>query len=264
MLELKGMLWLHAGGRALGGKDRIELLARIGETGSITAAARAVGMSYKGAWDAVEAMNNLADEPLVHRATGGRHGGGTRLTARGEQLVRTFRVLEQEHQRFVERLGALDEASLDNIALVRRLMIRTSARNQFAGKVVGIRKGVVNDLVELEIPGGDRLVAAITSESTHGLGLAPGGEAVALIKASSVLIGLPDDGLRLSARNQLAGTVTGVTSGAVNAEVKVALKGGSVLVAIITNDSVDALGLKEGIAVLAIVKASSIILGTTG
>jgi molybdate transport system regulatory protein len=143
-------------------------------------------------------------------------------------------------------------------------MIRTSARNQFAGKVVGIRQGAVNDLVELEIPGGDRIVATITSESTRNLGLAPGGEAMALIKASSVLIGLPDDGLRLSARNQLAGTVTEVTLGAVNAEVKVALQGGSVLVAIITNDSASALDLAEGRAVLAIVKASSIILGTTG
>jgi len=264
MLELKGMLWLHADGRTLGGKDRIELLAKIGETGSITAAARAVGMSYKGAWDAIEAMNNLADASLVHRATGGRHGGGTRLTTHGEQLVSTFRALEQEHQRFVERLGALDGTSLDNIALVRRLMIRTSARNQLAGKVVGIRQGAVNDLVELEIPGGDRIVATITSESTRNLGLAPGGEAMALIKASSVLIGLPDDGLRLSARNQLACTVTEVTLGAVNAEVKVALKGGSVLVAIITNDSASALGLAEGREVLAIVKASSIILGTTG
>ena len=64
MFKLKGVLSLHAGDHALGGADRIALLAKIGETGSITAAARAVGMSYKGAWDVIDAMNNLADEPL--------------------------------------------------------------------------------------------------------------------------------------------------------------------------------------------------------
>jgi molybdate transport system regulatory protein len=263
MFELKGMLSLQAGDRMLGGHDRIELLAKIGETGSITAAARAVGMSYKGAWDAVDAMNNLSSEPLVVRATGGKHGGGTRLTVHGEQLIHAFKALEVEHQRFVEQLGTLDGASLSNLALVRRLMIRTSARNQFSGKVVAIRKGAVNDVVELEIAGGQRIIATVTCESTQHLGLAPGREAMALIKASSVLIGLPSDTMRLSARNQLAGQISQVTRGAVNAEVKVQLQGGSVMVAIVTDSSVDTLDLQEGRAVVAIIKASSIILGTT-
>jgi molybdate transport system regulatory protein len=263
MFELKGMLSLHAGDRMLCGHDRIELLAKIGETGSITAAARAVGMSYKAAWDAIDAMNNLADEPLVVRATGGKHGGGTHLTTQGEQLIQAFKLLESEHRRFVEQYRALDEASLRNLTLVRRLMIRTSARNQFSGQVVAVRKGVVNDVVELEISGGQHLVATITSESTQHLGLEPGRAAMALIKASSVLIGLPSGSMRLSARNQLAGRVIEVTRGAVNAEVKVQLQGGSVVASIITNESVEALNLEEGAEVVAIIKASSIILGTT-
>ena len=263
MFELKGMLSLHAGDRLLGGHARIELLAKIGETGSITAAARAVGMSYKGAWDAVDAMNNLADEPLVVRATGGKHGGGTRLTAHGEQLIQAFRVLEAEHQRFVEQFRSLDETSLRNLTLVRRLMIRTSARNQFSGKVIAVRKGAVNDVVELEIAGGQRIAATVTCESTQHLGLVPGREAMALIKASSVLIGLPSESMKLSARNQLAGRVSQVTPGGVNAEVKVQLQGGSMMVAIVTNESIEALNLEEGASVVAIVKASSIILGTT-
>jgi molybdate transport system regulatory protein len=263
MFELKGMLSLHAGDRMLCGHDRVELLAKIGETGSITAAARAVGMSYKSAWDAVDAMNNLAEEPLVVRATGGKHGGGTHLTVHGEQLVQAFKALEAEQQRFVEQYSALDEASLRNLTLVRRLMIKTSARNQFSGKVVTVHKGVVNDVVELEIAGGQHLVATITSESTQHLGLVPGRAAMALIKASSVLIGLPSDSMRLSARNQLAGRVIEVTRGAVNAEVKIQLQGGSVMASIVTNESIEALNLEEGATVVAIVKASSIILGTT-
>jgi molybdate transport system regulatory protein len=263
MFELKGMLSLRAGDRNLGGLDRIELLAKIGETGSITAAARAVGMSYKGAWDAIDAMNNLSDEPLVRRVAGGRSGGGTELTARATRLIEVFRALESEHQRFVQQLGALGESSMQDIELMRRFMIRTSARNHLSGKVVAVQKGAVNDAIELEIAGGQRLVATVTSESTRQLGLAPGKQAIALIKASSVIVGLPDASMKLSARNQLAGKVVQLTPGAVNAEVSIALDGSGVIVAIVTHASAESLALAEGLAVIAIIKSSSIILGTT-
>jgi molybdate transport repressor ModE-like protein len=81
---------MTVGGVNLGGPGRIALLAKIAECGSITQAAKAIRMSYKAAWDAIDAMNNLAGEPLVERLAGGKGGGGTRLTARGEQLVANF------------------------------------------------------------------------------------------------------------------------------------------------------------------------------
>ncbi|RDS80688.1 TOBE domain-containing protein [Dyella psychrodurans] len=263
MFKLKGVLSLHSGNRLLGGSDRIALLAKIAETGSITAAAKAVGMSYKGAWDAIDAMNNLADEPLVMRVTGGKGGGGTHLTPRGQRLVEAFAALEDIQQRFLKQFETLPEASVDDIKLIRSLMFRTSARNQFSGRVVAIHKGAVNDTVELELPGGERVVATLTSESTQDLGLEVGTEAIALIKASSVLVGLTDENMRLSARNQFAGIVTQVVHGAVNTEVRIRLAGGSVMTAIVTAESASSLGLEEGVAVVAIVKASSVILGTT-
>ncbi|GLQ91850.1 TOBE domain-containing protein [Dyella acidisoli] len=262
MFKLKGMLSLQVGDRALGGTDRIALLAKIGETGSITAAARAVGMSYKGAWDAIDAMNNLADEPLVTRAAGGKGGGGTHLTERGRRLIETFAALEKVHSRFLEQFETLTEAPATDIELIMSLMFRTSARNQFSGRVAAIHKGVVNDTVELELPGGERMVATVTSESTENLGLKPGSEAIALIKASSVLLALPDEGMRLSARNQFPGTVTHVIEGPVNADVRVQLTGGHVMSAVVTAESVSELGLKDGVPVVVIVKASSVILGT--
>lgn len=263
MFELKGMLSLHAGEQTLGGLNRIELLEKIGETGSISSAARTVGMSYKGAWDAIDAMNNLSDEPLVTRVVGGKRGGGSELTARARRLIDVFRAMEREHRRFMQQLGALSEASIHDIELMRRFMIRTSARNQLSGKVVAVKKGAVNDAIELEIQGGQRIVATVTSDGTDNLALAPGKSAVALIKASSVLIGMASAAMKLSARNQLSGTVSQVTPGAVNAEVTIQLDGGGVIVAIVTNGSVESLGLVEGLAVIAIIKASSIILGTT-
>jgi molybdate transport system regulatory protein len=258
------MLSLHAGERHLAGQDRIELLAAIGETGSISAAARAVGMSYKGAWDAVDAMNNLSEEPLVTRAAGGRRGGGTRLTPRGQRLIEVFRAMAAEHERFVQRLDTLGETAPDDLQLMRRFMFRTSARNQLAGTVAAIHAGAVNDTVELALAGGQRLVATITCESTRELGLEVGGDAIALIKASSVLLGRPDPALKLSARNQLGGTVVAIERGAVSAEVRLELDGGGIVVAVITLASVDALELAEGKRAVAIVKASSVILGVPG
>jgi molybdate transport system regulatory protein len=263
MFKLKGILSLEVGEQVLAGADRIALLAKIEETGSITAAARALRMSYKGAWDAIDAMNNLADEPLVMRAAGGKGGGGTHLTARGRRLVESFAALEELHRRFLEQIRPLADASAADIKLIRSLMLRTSARNQFSGRVAAIHRGVVNDTVELELPGGERVAANLTSESTQNLGLEVGSEAIALIKASSVLLALPDAGLRLSARNQFSGTVIQVIRGAVNADVRVQLAGGNVMAAVVTVESVSQLGLKEGVPVVAIVKASSVMLGTT-
>ena len=67
-----GAIWLTVGGESFGGKARIELLRAIVDKGSITHAAKAVGISYKSAWDAIDTMNTLAGEPLVARSAGGR------------------------------------------------------------------------------------------------------------------------------------------------------------------------------------------------
>jgi molybdate transport system regulatory protein len=80
--------------------------------------------------------------------------------------------------------------------------MKTSARNQFHGKVSQIKTGAVNDEIEIELPGGDKLVAIITSESTKNLGLQVGGDAIALIKAPWVIVATGDNDIKLSARNR--------------------------------------------------------------
>lgn len=138
--------------------------------------------------------------------------------------------------------------------------MKTSARNQFQGKVTKVSHGAVNDEVELQIAGGEHIVAVITHESTEGLGLKVGADAFALIKASSVIIVADDEGVRFSARNRLTGSVSAVHAGAVNTEVVIALPNGGSVASIITNDSATSLGLKVGNAASAIFKASSVIL----
>ncbi|KWN81331.1 molybdenum-dependent transcriptional regulator [Burkholderia ubonensis] len=264
-LELDGELWLRAGAQMLGGSTRIALLAAIGETGSITRAAKAVGISYKGAWEAIDTMNNLAGEPLVLRATGGKGGGGTTLTPRAASLIAAFRTIEREHRRFIDAASAAVSGFDVDWALIGRIGMKTSARNQLFGKVASIRRGAVNDEVALTLPGGQTIVAVVTHESTEALGLQVGADACALVKASWVMLAA-DDGapVRVSARNQLRGAVETVKGGAVNSEVTLALDGGGTLTAVVTNDSVDALQLAAGRRAIALFKASSVILAVTG
>jgi molybdate transport system regulatory protein len=256
-LELGGSVWFQSGEQTLGGASRIALLAAIRDTGSITGAAKAVGMSYKAAWDAVDTMNNLAGEPLVMRAAGGKGGGGTTLTPRAMRLIDTFRAIEHEHRRFLERAGVAIDGFANDWALIGRMGMKTSARNQLYGKVASIRRGAVNDEVSLTLPGGQIIVSVLTHESTETLGLTEGAAAFALVKASWVMLVVKEDGapLRLSARNQLRGTVHSVKRGAVNAEVSMTLDGGTVITAVVTNESVDALGLADGTAAIAAFKA---------
>lgn len=260
-LKVNGSLWVAADDQHLAGAPQIALLAKIAELGSISQAAKAVKMSYKAAWDAVDRMNTLAGEPLVERFTGGKGGGSTRLTARGQKLVKNYLLFEREQQRFLEALGKQTPDIDQDILLMGRINMKTSARNQLHGKVTQIRRGAVNDEIELTLPGGEVLIAVITHESTQELALQVGSDAFALIKASSVM--LMTEAAKISARNHLAGTITRIQPGAVNSEVVLQLAGGSVMVAVITHTSLEQLGLETGQSASAIIKASSVIIGCT-
>lgn len=260
-LMLQGAVWLTVGRENLAGNDRIGLLRAIAEQGSITQAAKAIGMSYKAAWDAVDTMNNLAGEALVARTTGGRGGGSTLLTPRGARLVERFAQLDAAHQRFVKLLSEESTDLRTDFTVLRTLNMKTSARNQFYGTVTAVRAGAVNDEVELTLPGGARIVAVVTRESTESLGLRTHIAAFALIKASSILIATGMDGGRISARNQLSGVVSSVTPGTVNSEVVIEMDGGGTIAAIVTQASATHLGLAAGLRASALFKASSVILG---
>jgi molybdate transport system regulatory protein len=76
------------------GPGKAELIERIGATGSISAAARAMGMSYRRAWQLVEALNRDFRQPVVITAVGGTRGGGAQVTLFGRRVVAAFRVME--------------------------------------------------------------------------------------------------------------------------------------------------------------------------
>lgn len=258
-LEFSGRFWVNRDGCGYLGARRIELLEYIDECGSISQAAKRMGMSYKTAWDSVEAMNNLADRPLVVRATGGKGGGGTLLTDYGRQVITGYRLMEAEHQHFLARMeaGMQDFGEINN--LLKAINMKTSARNQFRGQISYLEVGAVNSEVKVDLGEGLEICAIVTNASVEDLDLRVGKETLVLIKSSFVLLS-PDDGLRLSARNRLCGTVQEVIPGAVNAEVKLALPGGRVLTAIITQQSLKNLGFTPGQRACALIKASHVIL----
>jgi molybdate transport system regulatory protein len=258
-LAVQGGLWLDRKGKTLVGANRIELLEAIDRLGSITHAAKAVSLSYKAAWDSVEAMNNLAERPLLVRVTGGPNGGGSHLTEHGRELVRLYRLLESGYRRLLIQMQAQVQDFPKLNELMRAITMRTSARNQYRGTVAAVRKGAVNSDVILNLGDGLTICANITNDAVEDLGLKPGRDAMALVKSSFVLL-TPDAHIRISARNRLTGVIREIIPGAVNGEVKLQLPGNRSLTAIVTIDALNALKLAVGDACTALIKSSHVLI----
>lgn len=238
------------------GADRVALIEAIDALGSISAAAKQVGLSYKGAWDAVQALNNLFDAPLIAAAPGGKSGGAAHATDRGRAVAQAFRKVQAQVDAAFARL----EAGMgDETSLFWSLGMRTSARNALRGKVSAVTDGAVSAEVVLDLGEGVEIVAILTRPSIDELGLKPGVPAIALIKSSFVILA-KGEGLMTSARNQIAGTVARREDGTVNSEISVAIGGAKTLTAVITLESAKALDLKIGDAVTALIKAPHVIL----
>ena len=142
--------------------------------------------------------------------------------------------------------------------------MKTSARNQFTGTVSEVIIGAVNAEVHVGLKGGETIIASVTKESVEALTIKAGTAVIALVKAPQIILVTDFGGYRISARNQLSGTVTLVKPGAVNTEVDIESKGGESITATVTNDSVETLGLRKGQVVTAIFKAGAVILGVAG
>ena len=254
-------LSLDAGGGRISGR-RLDLLVEIGRNESINGAAKAVGMTYKAAWEAVEAMNNLAGVTLVAARQGGRGGGGAELTEAGQKLVAELGRLSALQAQFMTALDS-DETLGKTFQMLKRMEMKTSARNALAGTVEAIKEGAVNAEVTLRLAGGDAIYATITLDSVRSLGLKPGKTGYALIKASWIILTPADEKIRTSARNRLCGTITRIEEGAINTEVVLELADGVTLAAIITNESHKMLGLSVGDGTCALIKASHVIIGVT-
>ncbi|CCG41456.1 TOBE domain-containing protein [Magnetospirillum molischianum] len=257
--RVEAIVALRGSGRSAVGRERIRLLEQVVQFGSISKAAQAVGISYKGAWEALNAVNNLLPRPAVVAQAGGRHGGGAVVTDDGLALIAAFHQMETQ----LERVAALfsdDGTTLDAPALLRRLGMRTTARNTFRCRVEEIRLGRVNAEVGLRLTDMATLTALITIESLRDLGIRLGQDVTALVTSSFVMLAEGVNEPKATARNRLPGTVVRRTDGPVSSEICLDIGGGKTIAATVTRESADALALFPGRFAWALFKASHVII----
>ncbi|MCL2297223.1 MAG: TOBE domain-containing protein [Proteobacteria bacterium] len=219
-LEIHGRFWVERGPHVFLGPGRVDLLEKINLSHSIAEAARQLGMSYKTAWDMINAMNNLADQPLVVRAKGGRQGGGTVLTDYGQHVIADYRAMEQEYETMLAALERRYPHFGQLQALDRRLQLRTSARNQLSAVVHKLHANGQRIIADLDLGAQTFLQAQLTRASVEALDLHPGRHVVALIKAPTMTLSITP----VTDKQTLRGTVSHIeTDNKGHAEIVLAL-----------------------------------------
>ncbi len=259
--KIDTLLALRADGRLLVGRERITLLEAVIQHGSITKAAEIAGFSYKTAWDAVNAINNLLPRPAFITHTGGPRGGGAEVTDEGRRLISAFRRLEEKLGRIS---NAIVEEGLENERdlLFWGIGLKLSVRNAFHCELVEIIPAPVNVEVKLRVSPEIEITSIITNASISELGLTVGRSVVAMVNASSVMLAPREAAPRISARNKIAGVVIDRANGGIDAEVTVDIGGGKTIISIVTQEAAEDLELKTGANVWAIFKTSHVILAS--
>lgn len=103
--HLRGRVWIEGPGGTFLGHGRVLLLEKIAELGSISAAARAMEMSYRHAWELVDSMNRESEQPVVAKTTGGKGGGGARLTDTGVEAIALYRETQADFETYLAERG---------------------------------------------------------------------------------------------------------------------------------------------------------------
>lgn len=259
-MQAEILLTLKLQQRLFADPRRIELLKQIRHTGSISQGAKLAGISYKSAWDAINEMNQLAEQTLVERMTGGKGGGGTRVTRYGERLIQLYDLLGQIQQKAFDVLHE-DHLPLDSLlAAIARFSLQTSARNQFFGTVIARSHQQVQQHLEILLADGKTSInALITQQSAERLQLQSGKEVLALVKAPwvNLCVETPPH-----ADNVLNGRIARIQPGADNSEVLVALAGGETLCATVPNSVVSQQRFQPEQPVYAYFDADKVIIAT--
>jgi molybdate transport system regulatory protein len=239
-------------------EKRIVLLYAIKKHGSISKAAKAVPMSYKSAWEAVDMMNSLSPESIVCRETGGKDGGGTTITEYGETLLKNYALLKEEHTRFLRRLSELTDVENGTFKTIGRLAMQLSARNQIQAEVLSIESYNVNANVVLRLKSGQVLHSTITQEAVDNLHLFVGEIVTAIFKSSALM--LPDKTSKNN-DNFLEGIVSKIDEDAENVKIVVDIGAYDKVVSVMSRENVEGLTLSEGSVIELMIKSNDVMLG---
>lgn len=227
---------------------RIEILRRVGESGSISQAARDAGVSYKAAWQAIDTLSNLAGGVLVQRAVGGAGGGGALITDAGKQLLAVAAQLAESRRQVLDAAAGSGPSALSHMGL------RTSMRNQFPCRVERLETKGQTVRVFLRLPDDSPLVSRITKASAELLGLQADLPVLALCKATAVLV--TQQAPSPVAGQHLGGQAVRISRGATGDEVSLLLHAGLQLVGFAASGS----GIKVKAPVNALIKESALVI----
>ncbi|MGZ5546293.1 MAG: TOBE domain-containing protein [Limisphaerales bacterium] len=256
--KIDAFLALRSDGRLLVGRDRIKLLEAVAEQGSITKAAKVVGFSYKTAWDAVNAINNLLPSPAFITKAGGRSGGGAEVTAEGKRLIATFHRLEERMSR-ISSIIAEEGFEGNEDFLLWSVGIKISTRNVFQTEVLQVMKSPVDVEVMLKVSPEHIIRAIVTNEAAVELELKPGRKALALVKSSFVDL-TPLDQSSKPGKNRFFGKVKRRIDGDRNSEVLLDIGGGKTMTAVLPRQTAEDLEIEEGFQAAATFDAANVIL----
>jgi molybdate transport system regulatory protein len=244
------------------GPERIGVLEAIDRTGSITGAGKLLGLSYRGCWDAVQALNNLFGEPLVATSPGGQATRGAILTEAGRRLLSDYRELQQEMAEVVERLRARLGPRADKLSSLPLVSVRSTARNVWRVVIASVIEGPIVAEVKLDLSAEVSLIATIPMRSVADLGLGEGSSVLALVNPHAIVLATPDVN-RTSARNHLTGVVIRREDSAAGSEITLDLGCGKTLFATMGAMSAQELDFAAGDRACALIKATHVTLFAT-
>lgn len=202
---------------------RIALLREIAQCGSINQAAKNAKVSYKSAWDHLQAMNQISPKPLLERSTGGKNGGGTQLTGYAYRLLQLYDLLSQTQQKAFAILQDENIPLTNLVNATAHFSLQSSARNQLFGKVKIIEKQNAQVMVGIDIAGLSQLIyACITEKSAVRLQLVLNQEIMLMFKAPWLNLSLQPP-QPLQSKNYFKGKITSISPQANQQEIIVQL-----------------------------------------
>ncbi|ABB44814.1 putative transcriptional regulator, ModE family [Sulfurimonas denitrificans DSM 1251] len=257
-MKIDGRFWLTKDNESFLGSGRIELLKKIENTGSINAAAKEMKMSYKAAWERINSMNKLADEPLITRTTGGKGGGGTTLTPYAYELIKTYDRLNEVHRQFIDRFAEAGDDAEHLAKILNRTFLTTSARNQIPSTINSIKINGLNADIELAMFKECSITSTITEKSTKNMLLHTDSKVYAIIKSSdiNILNEAPSPNKNI---NIIEGVIESIEISQDSLEVAFRINENILLIALLDKES--AASLKKGAKAYALINTNNIIIG---